>query len=170
MKRLTPLIFLILLCTAVAVTAQTVAPSTQKTKPTNGFNGSLHLVTTDSKAADTVELKWHPDYRVNSDGKSSVRVSKVHYASISSSGRTNNVLECGATMGVEVVLDGASSSKLMNLKALFPEGKFAFVIENQAVAVLDFVNGMNKFHVVIPVTSDQQAQQIQRLVMRNNGR
>lgn len=170
MKRLPLLLFLVVLCAATAVTAQTVAPSTQKTKPTTDFNCSLHLVTTDSKDANAVELKWHPDYRVNSDGKTSVRLSKVHYAGISSSGRANNVLECGATMGVEIVLDGASSAKISVLKESFPDGKFAFVIDNQVVALLDFVNGISKYNIVIPVTSDLQAQQIERIAMRNSGR
>lgn len=165
-----PLIACVLLLTGPWVYGQSASPSSPPSKAPANYNGSLHLVSTDAGDVETVVLKWHPDYRQNADGKTSVRISKVHYATISSSGRANNVLECGATMGVEIVLDGSSSSKLSVLKEAFPEGTFAFVVDNQAIAILDFTNGISKYNVVIPVTSDLQAQQIERLVKRNNGR
>ena len=170
MTRIALLIVLTLVSAGQVVLAQPGTSSTQKTTPPKNYSGSLHLVVDDVKNSESVVLKWHPDYRQNAAGKESVRLSTVHYASISSSGRANNVLECGATMGVAVTLDGATSAKLALLKDSFPDGKFAFVVDNQVVAILDFVDGISKYQVVIPVTSDYQAQYIENLVKRNNSR
>lgn len=170
MKHTAWLMAFILILSGFWVSAQSASPSTTQSKAPATYSGSLHLVSTDAGSTDSVVLKWHPDYRQNADGKTAVRISKVHYASISSSGRANNVLECGATMGVEILLDGSSSSKLSVLKEAFPKGEFAFVVDNQVIAILDFTNGISKYNVVIPVTSELQAQQIEQLVKRNNGR
>ncbi|MGF1565529.1 MAG: hypothetical protein ACFCUH_09185 [Flavobacteriales bacterium] len=154
-----------------SVLAQTTAahPS-EKKETTTTYNGSLHLVVPEAQARESVVLKWHPNYPQNAAGRSSVRISTVHFASISSSGRANNVLECGVTMGVEVKLDGATSAKISVLKEQFPSGEFAFVVDNKVVAVLTFIDGISNYNLVIPVTSDYQAQQIEALVKHNNGR
>ncbi len=162
------LAFSMLFGLSAAVGAQSAPASTPIKNPQLTYSGSLHLVVNEDRSSDNVVLKWHPDYMQNADGKQSVRLSTVHYASISSSGRSNNVLECGATMGVAVSVDGATSAKLALLQENFPNGKFGFVVDDQVVAILDFVDGISKFKVVVPVTSDYQARSIENLVKRNN--
>lgn len=151
-----------------AVAQTTAARPSEKKEATTTYNGSLHLLVSETQARESVVLKWHPNYPQNAAGRSSVRISTVHFANISSSGRANNVLECGATMGVEVKLDGATSAKISVLKEQFPSGEFAFVVDNKVVAVLTFIDGISKYNLVIPVTSDHQAQQIEALVKHNN--
>lgn len=168
-----PLFILILASffTGLNVVAQTTpARPSEKKETTKTYNGSLHVLVPESQASESVVLKWHPNYPQNADGRTAVRVSTVNFASISSSGRANNVIECGATMGVEVILDGSTSTKISLLKERFAASEFAFVVDNKVVAVLTFIDGIGKHNLVIPVTSDHQAQQIEALVKHNNGR
>lgn len=140
--------------------------------PRELYTGTLHVLYDTGRLAsaegDTLMMPHHPLFTPYEDS-TMFAVSRTEYITLSSAGRSQEILECGVSMGVVVLFDGASSSKVTDFIKRHPDERFVLVVANGVLMEVKAGSELTAHSLPVPTRTEHQSEVVRQAFVRNTG-